>query len=131
MTPRQITRLLTECLEPGSMGLINEFADPDVADLHIVKTLNHSDEVSGTSYFSDGTVAYWSEGRSSAIIYKLPDGKIVEIPSYEDSSIYGQLLSGDDYGEIGEMTPEQEAEYNQITGRETAPEEPEIDPEMN
>lgn len=50
--------------------------------MRITLALDHSDEVSGTWIFEDGTKAFWTEGRSSAVIAILPDGRGLEIPAH-------------------------------------------------
>lgn len=88
--------------------------------LRIVLTVSSRDEVSGTSTFSDGTKAYWTEGRSSSVKFRYaseagPGSTVVEWISNalqeEAAGIHMNLLGGDEYGACREMTPAEENEH--------------------
>lgn len=44
-------------------------------EIRAVITLTHSDSVSGTTIFDDGTKAFWTEGRSAWTVLLRPDGR--------------------------------------------------------
>ena len=85
--------------------------------LKIVATWSHSDGVSGTSLFSDGTRAYWTEGRSSSVVYISNDGQTAseEVSNFEGSD-HLDLLNGDEYGLQRQMTPFEEMEHDYVRG---------------
>lgn len=87
-----------------------------MSKLRIIATWNHSDGVSGTSVFSDGTKAYWSEGRSEHIQLLRANGEDVYTSAYKGeehySDPYVKLLNGDDYGTCREMTDVEELEHS-------------------
>lgn len=92
-------------------------------ELRIIATWSHSDSVSGTSVFSDGTKAYWTEGRGSSVAALTPDGKRIELNDWDgrfdkDKDMwivddpYMRLLNGDEYGAHREMTDVEELEHS-------------------
>lgn len=84
-------------------------------------TLNHSDGVSGTTIMSDGTKAFWSEGRSADVNMLRPDGEWEEASAGDpihrgiEHPIW-TLLNDDDvekaYGVHRAMTECEEHEHN-------------------
>lgn len=76
--------------------------------------LTHSDEVSGTTIFDTGHKSHWTEGRSSEVVIKNPDGTTDRFPA---SSPEAQQFSCPDgpgpEAEMREMTAEEEAEWEQ------------------
>jgi hypothetical protein len=69
--------------------------------IQVTQTLTHSDESSGTTIFSDGTRAYWTEG----------DSPVVYSPTPVDSRPYSALLSSGEMGDMREMTEREEHEW--------------------
>ncbi len=75
-------------------------------------------QVSGYTVFSDGTKAYWTEGRSSEVRLVMPDGAIKDLDSSYVGDPYLELLAGDPPEAQREMTPAEQIEYMlEIEGR--------------
>lgn len=94
--------------------------------MKITTVLQHSDEVSGTYILDDGTKCFWTEGRSSLIVCRRPDGTLIDFPASRIESLrdkYPELADclsaameeGVD-AEYRAMTPAEEAEHFAATG---------------
>ena len=85
---------------------------------HILTT-THSDEVSGCTMFGDGTRAFWTEGRSSAVYVIYPDGREEVTDAGANHPIIHALMTAAE--EVGYepqrcMTPHEEAEIAAVRG---------------
>lgn len=60
--------------------------------MRIVITLGHSDTVSGTTIFDDGTKAYWTEGYSTTVVIA-PNGRRHHIPAHARPDNYRAALA--------------------------------------
>lgn len=91
--------------------------------MRITLALDHSDEVSGTWIFEDGSKAYWTEGRSSCILCVLPDGRELDVPCWamddyrdEAPALIDALIDATENGPDAiahrAMTPGEEAEHD-------------------
>lgn len=81
-------------------------------------------QVSGYTVFSDGTKAYWTEGRGSEVKFIMPDGEIVHRSNADPYGIgdplseHMRLLHGDPPEAQRDMTPAEQIEYMlEIEGR--------------
>lgn len=100
-----------------------------------VITLTHSDSVSGTTIFDDGTKAFWSEGREAYTVFLRPNGDWEEagVSDQIHKALGGklhpilELMLDDDrhlqaYGkEEREMTPVEELEHTLARNRGNVP----------
>lgn len=77
--------------------------------------LSHSDEVSGTTVLDDGTRVYWTEGRSSDTVARLPDGQRLVLSCTSVHPLLAALdrLEQEGADEHRKMTPEEEHEWAQ------------------
>ena len=83
--------------------------------------LSHSDEVSGTTVFANGTKVYWTEGRSSNVVVRHPNGTLESFHSGGIRATSFQQAILDKENEIEEngadvrrdMTPAEEKEWEQ------------------
>jgi hypothetical protein len=78
--------------------------------------LTHSDEVSGTTIFPDGTRTHWTEGRDSDVVVEHTDGSVEIIDGMDWHKYPYEAM--DDHAEMREMTPEEEAHFNFMRGWE-------------
>ena len=74
-------------------------------------------DVTGTTYFTNGTRLHWGEGRSSWITLMLPNGIKVEWPVYEEPpkelEPYMDVVCADcELGPTRPATPEEEHTWN-------------------
>jgi hypothetical protein len=84
----------------------------------MTKMLSHSDGVSGTTVFNDGTKVHWTEGRGSDQVAILPNGTEVTVGPIgpwepEERQIIDEELRIEENGadEYRAMTPEEEKEW--------------------
>jgi len=80
--------------------------------------LNHSDDVSGTTIFDDGTKMYWTEGRSSSAVVIFTNGRRLEIClAHPENDEERRLLAIEEEIEVNgadeyrTMTSEEEEEW--------------------
>lgn len=78
------------------------------------KVLTHSNEAGGITLLDNGIKLYWTEGHSDTIVV-YPDGnrEVVAPHEVEDHPLVDDIVCPD-YDEMRAMTPEEEAEYEQV-----------------
>lgn len=77
------------------------------------KQIALADECSGITILDDGTKAYWTEGRSTDVVIRHPDGRTERLPVYIPHPLLAKLERLDEEGhdEYLEATEAEEAEW--------------------
>lgn len=81
-------------------------------------SLCHPDTVSGTTILDDGTRVYWTEGRSSPVLIRYPDGRTEEITTDQSSHWCFDIDFGPNSPER-DMTLEEAREHDTARNRPT------------
>jgi hypothetical protein len=77
--------------------------------------LSHSDEVSGTTIYSNGAKSYWGDGRSSEVVIIAADGTQTSISAGQMPDwMYEAESEGPTHSRA--MTPAEEAEWEATRG---------------
>lgn len=79
--------------------------------IRAINTAWNRSGVNGTTTYSDGTKAYWNEGRSSETTYKHADGTTERHGVANDPTPYFMEMDQGEYGTQTEATREEEIEW--------------------
>ena len=87
--------------------------NPTPADIQV--TLSHPDTVSGCTILKDGTRLHWSEGRSSEIDIRYPDGRRESVGVWLDHWAVRVCTSDECMaGEWRDMTEEEVRQHDAV-----------------
>jgi hypothetical protein len=81
--------------------------------MKVATMLCHPDTISGCSILDDGTRLHWTEGRSSYVDIRHPDGRKEAVPASDiPPMVRAETI------EIRDMTPEEKAQHDRVRNGE-------------